>query len=286
MKKLLIATNFSPAGNHAAEYGYVLAKQLKARIILCNAFVFPAEMPEAGTVVWPAVDYEDIFKESHNELKKLKAYLESKYTGGYDPLMSLTTGSSKVTEIINITVAETKVDIVLIGTHSSDGLTTFLLGDHGRQIIDESIKPLILIPREAHVGAIKKIAYATDFEHPQDDLAAIYELIDLARLLNAEILIAHVINEKTHSPTIQKWLDNLLTDLSNKANYPKIYYRFIKNRDPESGLSWLSEHGGIDILAMSHRRHNFLDSILHGSHTQKMAHNINIPLLVFPQPGK
>lgn len=208
------------------------------------------------------------------------------YSYSYNPLVNLAAKSGIVCKVINDTIADGHIDMVLIGKHSSDGLSTFLFGDHSRQIIDVSIKPLLVIPSTTKIAPVKKIAYATDFEHPQDDLSAIYKLITWARSLNSEILITHVLNKKYLSASLQKWLDSLLTDLSNKANYPNIYYRLIKHREPEEGLDWLCEHGHIDMLAMSHRRHNFFDSILHGSHTQKMAHHINIPLLVFPQPGK
>jgi hypothetical protein len=73
--------------------------------------------------------------------------------------------------------------------------------------------------------------------------------------------------------------------IADNANYPNIYYREIKDRPPIVGLDWLCEHGQIDILAMVHRNHDFLDSMINGSQTQKMADHIAIPLLVFPTPA-
>ena len=48
MKKILIATDFSANAKHAAEYGYTIASQVKAGIILCNTFIVPAEMPRGA----------------------------------------------------------------------------------------------------------------------------------------------------------------------------------------------------------------------------------------------
>ena len=72
MKKLLIATDFSHNANHAAVYGYYLAKQLRANITVCNAFIVPAEVPQAGVVVWPMDDFNTISKTILDELEAVK----------------------------------------------------------------------------------------------------------------------------------------------------------------------------------------------------------------------
>ncbi|MCC8424920.1 universal stress protein [Mucilaginibacter sp. UR6-11] len=286
MKKILIATDFSANASHAAKYGYGLAKQIKANVILCNAFIVPAEVPQAGVVVWPMEDYQSIINESTDELKKLKTELENEYPAGYHPTISLVNEIGTVTGVVDDAVKSYNVDLIVTGTHGNDGLSTFLLGNHSHKMIDAATKPLLLIPPSASIEPIKRIAYATDFKHPQDDLAVIYSLIAFAKMLNAGILLTHVINKAHHSASFQKWLDNLLLNLSNKADYPNIHYRIINNNDTEGGLDWLCEHGQIDVLAMLHRQHNFFHALLKGSHTKKIANHISIPLLVFPQTNK
>ena len=73
-----------------------------------------------------------------------------------------------------------------------------------------------------------------------------------------------------------------MVEISNKADYPSIYYRIIQSHQTENGLEWLFEHGHVDILAMVHRKHNFLERLVPGSFTQKIAREITIPLLVIP----
>jgi nucleotide-binding universal stress UspA family protein len=45
MKKILIATDFSANAKHAAEYGYAIASQLKAGVILCNTSLITGLSP-------------------------------------------------------------------------------------------------------------------------------------------------------------------------------------------------------------------------------------------------
>ncbi len=284
MKTLLISTDFSKTATHAAAYGYNLARQIKANVILSNAVIVPAEIPQAGVVVWPMEEYNILMEDSDNELKSLRMELESKNSGdGFNPTVKIINETGRLTDVVNVIVKEHEVDMVIMGTHAEDGLSTLILGNHIRQMVDSSVKPLLVVPQTAHLTSVKKIAFATDFKQPEKDLESIYNLVPFARLLNAEILITHVNREKYQPDDYQNWLKQFLTDLSNKADYPHIYYRIIKDSNTESGLDWLCKHGYIDMLAMVHRTHGFFDRLLNGSHTQKMASHITIPLLVIPE---
>ncbi len=279
MQTILISTDFSAAATHAAKYGYQLASQIKANIIICNAVIVPAEVPQAGFVSWPMEESNYLLDGSRDELKLLKASLELKANAlGFQPDVSYVTESGTVTDVINQVVAQHQIAMNIMGTHGSNGMSEFILGNHSRQMIDATTIPLMLVPPAASIATVKKIAFAADFKNPEDDLKDLYTLIPLAKQLNAEILIIHVYDGKQYFPELENWIK----DLSNKANFPNIFYRIERNPNLDAGLDGLCKFGEIDIVAMVHRKHNLLDSILKGSHTQKMAAHTTIPLLVFP----
>jgi len=277
MKKFLFPTDFSANAKHALNYGYSLAKQVKAHIIICNAIIEPAEIPQSGLVSWPMEESDLLQADSNRELRLLKEQMESREeTISFNPSITCISEAGTVTDMINRVGHQNDAGLVIIGTHGSSGLSTLLLGDHSREIIDEINKPLLLVPPAAKIKQVKKIAFATDFKDLVKDMECIHILITLARPLNAEILITNIFDGDEHAA------DWLINELANKANYPHIYYRMVKAYHPISGLDWLCEHGDIDMLAMVHRSHNFIDSLFRGSQTQKMANHIVIPLLVFP----
>jgi len=277
MKKFLFPTDFSANAKHALEYGYSLARQVKADIIICNAVTEPAELPQAGFVGWPVEESELLLLDSKNQLKLLKKQLEEKeQTLTYNPTVTCENQNGTVVDMVDNLSKQYDIGLVIIGTHDHNGLSAFLMGNHSRELIDEVNRPLLLIPPAAEIKPIKKIAFATDLTNIEEDLECIYQLITLARPLNAEILIMNVFNEDRHDPK------QMMDELSNKANYPQIYYRLVKAYRPEAGLDWLCEHGLIDMVAMVHRNHNLIDSLISGSQTQKMAGHTVIPLLVFP----
>jgi len=277
MKKFLFPTDFSANAKHALHYGYCLAKQVRANMIICNAVIEPAEVPQSGMVSWPLEESETLLEDSSHELRLLREQLEGKEeTVGFNPIVTCNNEAGTVMQMVNHLGHDHDIGIVVIGTHGSNGLSTLLLGNHSRQMIDEINRPLLLVPPLAKILPVKKIAFATDFENRAYDLECIYQLITLARPLNAEILVTNIFDEDEHAA---EWFMN---ELANKANYPLIYYRVIKAHQPVPGLDWLCEHGDIDMLAMVHRNHTFIDSLFRGSQTQKMASHIPIPLLVFP----
>ena len=282
MKKVLFLIDFSTDAKHAAEYGYQLAKQIKADIVLGNAIIVPAEIPQSGMVAWPMEESDTLLEDSEKELKRLKAHMEQNdHSATFRPAITFASEAGTVTNAVAHFVKSQDIDLILMGTHHRGGLSSFLFGDHCKNVIDSTNKPLILIPPKAKFAPIKKIAFATDFKNPDDDLKFIYTLIPLAKQLNAQILLTHVYDGKYQSPEFEHWIKNFLVELSGTANYPNIYYRMVKNAGLERGLECLCEHGQVDLLAMVHRQHGFFDDLLHGSDTKKMAGQVSIPLLIF-----
>ncbi|MBV8390273.1 MAG: universal stress protein [Mucilaginibacter sp.] len=284
MKKILIATDFSANATHAAKYGYAIASQIKSDVLLCNAFVVPAEVPQAGTLVWPQFEYDELVKSSDFELAQLKKELELNHgDSSFKPYIACTSEVGGVVDVITEIIGKNNVELTVMGTHGASKLSTFLVGNHSRSMINNTKGPLLLVPASAVLKPIKKVAFATDLEQPERDLKSIYALIPLLKRLNAELLLTHIYNGDDPTYKFKQQIQQLLADLSNKANYSNIFYRIVNSNKPEHGLDWLCDHGHIDVLAMVHCKHDLADKILIGSHTKKMADHIKIPLLVMPE---
>jgi nucleotide-binding universal stress UspA family protein len=280
MKTILISTDFSSNAAHAAAWGYNLAKQVKANVILANAITIPAELPQPEMIFWQADDGEQAFNNSTDDLQKLKAHLEQNdYSETFRPCVNYVSEWGKVTGVIEH-IADKEIGLIIVGNHGSDSLSTFLIGNHCSNLIDTANKPMLIIPPKAPIKQIKKIAFAFDFNHIGKELKSIYEVIAFAKAVGADVLLTHVF-EVPQSSSMKLMIDQLLTELSNTANYPHIYYRAITDSNAEKGLNWLCENGHIDILAMNHGAYSFVDDILKLSHTQRMAAHIDIPLLVY-----
>jgi nucleotide-binding universal stress UspA family protein len=283
MKKILIATDFSANAAHAAKCGYALAARLKTDVILCNAFIIPAEIPEGGALVWSQYDYDQIVKDNNEELVLFKNKLEAEeLKGDFRPSINCISEIGKVSEVIDEIIQKYEVELVVMGVHGSSFLNDLLLGNHTRQMIDRANCPLLLVPASAEGIEFKKIAFAMDFHEVEKDLETIHKLVPILKKLNAELLLTHIYHEDDYTFKFQKHIAEFLVELSKRADYPNIYYRIVKSEKIERGLDWLCAHGHIDVLAMVHRKRSFLEKIVQASYTQKMAGHICVPLLVLP----
>ena len=283
MKTILFPTDFSENAIHAVKYGYWLSKQIKADIILCNAVIIPAEAPHAGLVVWPMEESAILLKNSIAELVKLKKSVEkTQEKSSFRPAVKYINQAGTVTDVVNEIIAHENIDLVIIGTHGSSGLSTLLLGNHSRSMIDSVTRPLLLIPPAAKLLPVKKIAFATDFKEPEEDVLSISMLVELAIPLHAEIILTHIYEDESKKPEFQQWIKHFMKELIVKIHFSNVHYALYKSNGAQSGLEWLCDNKQIDMLAMVHRSHNFIDSLFRGSQTQKIAGQIPIPLWVFP----
>jgi nucleotide-binding universal stress UspA family protein len=282
MNTIIVPTDFSAHAENAARYAWQLAKCVNSCIILCNAFNVPAEEVMAAQVAWPLEDYNSMKEASALELKLLAVRLEKQADETDDnvPSISCVNQAGSVTDVVGALAVKERAVLVVMGTSKSGGLVRFLWGSKRNSLIEDVQVPLLMVPENYNYKSLKRIAFATDWN--ESDIEILQTLASLARYYNAAILITHVSdNEETD------WLKNgnayeFLNRVTCRVNYPNIYYRQIRNDDIDKGLSWFSESGNIDMLAMVHRRHPLIEKLLIGSHTKTVAKYNQVPLLVFP----
>jgi len=281
MKTLLLLTDFSSTANHAVSYGYDFAKLLKAEVILCNVVNVPAEIPQYETLLIPFGNYDLIQEESIEELKRLKKHLEH-HDGskGFHPPVSYLCETGVLTDKIDSIVSKRHIDLIILGTHASSGLKHLLLGNHTRYMLDTAEVPLLLISSKEKLTQIKWIAFATDLN--TEEIVTLNKLAKLASLLEAEIILMNICHE---DPSREKDMQQqqFLSLVKKESHYPKISWQSTVDKSIAKGLEKLCNNNGKDgLLSVIHKNRNFINEILIGSETQKLAKRLVLPLLVLP----
>lgn len=286
MKTILVMTDFSGNAGHAIEYSHHLAVSLAADLLICNAVSDPAESHQVGMVAWPVDEYELLNKESQLELQKIKGALNQQHLAlkgtVFIPQISITSVRGTVVSAVQLLCQKRDIQLVVVGSHEKDRLSDFLLGNNVNQLISNIDVPLLIVPPFAPVRKISSISFATALDTIGVDKQTLFQLLDIARPLGAEVLLTHLYHEKNDTLNYQKWAKEYMEDISTWANYSKLRYQLIKSNILENGLDYLCKSGQVDILAMVHQHRNLIDRIFKGSRTQKMAGQIHLPLLVLP----
>ena len=287
MKTIAVLTNFSDSSEHAARYALHLAEKIKANILLFNSFLVPSDIPIDAQVAWPAEEYEEMQSYSEKKLKELRKKLEDEVKTKHSTL----TFQPKITHLLeegtianSLNKLEENKDIILMvmGTHSTDDLSTFLLGNNCRQVIDAAKLPLLVIPGNAPIQIPVKFVFATDITY--SDVAYINSVSTLGKRFSAEIMITNVNPDTPLDSEHDAAVHLFINDVTNEVEYSKISYRSIPNTNVKKGLEWLVENMKLDILAMVHRKSSFFEFFYKSSISKKMAACSTVPLLIYPYP--
>lgn len=286
MKKILIATDFSNTADHAARYSISLASQLGLDIMLIHA---ASERPDSPLqIILPSEDYEIMVKRTNDLLERhadllMKSAVDYLDTNQKIPKISAKSSFDSIANLLRETIQHDHIGLVILGLSGNGDLKRLVHGSCSRDVIDFAEYPALLIPQGADFVPIKKIAFATDLS--TSDMEMIQILALFAAKLNAELLIVHVITDRKDRLVTHR-IDVFMKELNSKVSYGKLYYKNVYQPKIEDGLNWLSDHGGTDMLALIHRKHSFTSDILHGSHSQKLARETNLPLLIIPEGYK
>ncbi|MDB5134999.1 MAG: universal stress protein [Mucilaginibacter sp.] len=287
MKTIAVLTNFSDRSEHAASYALHLAQKIKANILLFNSFLVPSNIAIDAQVAWPAGEYEEMQSYSEMKLKELCKKLEDEVKTKYSVLIfqpKIKQLGQEGTIANALTKLEENKEIILLvmGTHSTDDLSTFLMGNNCRQVIDAANLPLLVIPGNAPIKDIEQFAFATDITY--SDVAYINALTSLAAQFTGEIIITNVNPDSPLDSEHDAAVHLFMNDVANEVNYAKISYRTIPNTNVKKGLEWLTTNGSFEMLVMVHRKSSFFEFFYKSSISKKMAACSTIPLLIYPYP--
>lgn len=283
MKKILIPTDFSDPSLNAAKFALAVANVINGQAVLCHAFSVPVQTPMAAQVSLPVIDYDIVHQQTIEQLTNTAEILEAEAAQGWlansRPIQWLADGGP-VVDVINSMVEKQKTNMLIMGMSGDGAVSQFFLGSCSRELISHAKIPVLLVPPAATFIGLNKIAFATDLS--EGDIDVIHSLATFASQFNAEILVAHVSEGQGDDDKQRAKIADFLNDITCKVNYPRIYFRDIKQMNVDEGLDWLSEHGQIDMLVMVHHRSSLIDVLFNRSITQKVARRIDIPLLVYP----
>lgn len=281
MKTVLALIDFSPRAEDAARFAMHLAIKNKANLVLCHAIEVTQQYATHGAEFnWPVADNLDSKDESIRALKDLGKKLKYELAfEDFTPTVCCIADISPLSELTKRVIKEKSVDLIVIGSHKSQGWARFLYGSHTHSLLDKVNCPVLLVPEKLVFKGLSNISYATDLTF--NNSLVIQYLIKIARSFHAKISVNHVsllqfpVTESEHA------IENAyLHEL--EADSPEIIYQTIKGDDVKSSLIEITDSGNIDMLALVHKRYDFFANLFHASISKQLAGVAKIPLLVLP----
>jgi len=165
-----------------------------------------------------------------------------------------------------------------MGTKGASGIGE-LIGTNAARVISDSICPVIAIPENAKMKGLQKIVFAANYG--EDDFRNIFDLIDIARLFDSEVILLHVKDEANNNAMEYAELEGFRNHVINESKYPKISLKLLEDEDVYEGLNFYLEEIKADMLAISMRNRSFIQKLFNRSLTKKMVYHSHLPVLAF-----
>jgi len=152
IKKILIGIDDSKYAEHAAEYGFEIARKFNAAVGVVN-IVEPAVIPQisAGTDPILGTPAQGVGMEEVELIDLQRSQSENivdrtiRKLGGELKVSHFTEYGSTAEGIINC-CKEFKADLIVVGTHSRSGFDRLLMGSVAEHVVRHSEVPVLVVP--------------------------------------------------------------------------------------------------------------------------------------------
>jgi Universal stress protein UspA and related nucleotide-binding proteins len=268
MKKIIIATDYSPEATNAMHYAAAIAAEQGHQLILFNVTEISIHALNAR-VSSDAID-KMLFVHQDN-LDKAAAKLAGAYK--VQVLTHFATGNF-YDELVRC-IAQHNADVVVMGM-ASKTFEQDLLGNTTTAAIHKLQFPILAVPLHAKYEGIKKVLFAADIEKGVQE-QVLEKIRSLALAFGATIEIFHVeteIAELTAEPANAAF-DQALAGITYT-------YKNVQSPQIIKAIQKEIEAMEADLLIMVPYKYGFWSSIVHRSKTRMMASGNNIPLLSLP----
>ncbi len=282
MKTILVPTDFSANSLKALRFAISTALKNKSKIVVMHQTSVLELAPESaftGLYIPSPIDQVSYLK---TELEKfVKKALRSFSSKTKDEFISseIVPGVGTV-EIILQTAKRHKADSIILGTTGASGLKRLFIGSVAAKVIENSPVPVIVIPDNFRLKAIKQIGYASDLAHVSEELT---KLAPLAEALGANIEIFHVEPTFPTSEAFKKFdAEKHLAEWRKKFKLETLSYKMVRTKfdnDFYTGVDKYRRSAKPDMICMVTHRRNWVAKILDPSKSKGIAYHNEIPVL-------
>jgi len=276
MKKILVPVDFSEYSEYALKVASEIAKKQDAEIIvlhmlgLSEAILTKDEAQEAAEAIY----YLKLAE------KRFTTFLDKEYLKGIK--VTETVQNYKIFSEINEVATENEVDLIVMGSHGSSGLSEVFVGSNTEKVVRTSDIPVLVIKNQIDKFDMKEVVFACDFK--TDNIHAYHSAIQLFDLFNATLHLVYVNlpgDRFRNSNQIDERVKEFLfkADSGSLENFDKVVVQ--NDYSVESGIFNYCQKINADIIAVPTHGRRGLSHFFNGSIGEDIANHANKPVITF-----
>jgi nucleotide-binding universal stress UspA family protein len=273
MKNILVLIDLSPRSELIARLALRLARQMNANLILCDVLNTPLHQPEVTALddEWPTED------EHYPNAAELASLLRKEFDTERTNKTSIEHGNfmNFYPDRIRGIIMEKDICMIVLGIKHVNELDINAPENYMRQLVDHANCPVFLIPANADIQVLDKIAYLTDLRYCDT------HVVNLLKSFNATVYVTHISARGTTDMDDSYAQEFLTEEIAANVHYSKLFLRNIKGEHRKTDLDRIVISTGIKAIAIVNKKHQMLDRFIQTEHdTPRYYHQL--PLLVMP----
>lgn len=270
MNNILCPVDFSAASINAVEFAVRIAQSHNSSVRLLHVIT-----PDLYTEHLEDAPDEGVNSFHDEPEKRLQSIIEAINTDNKVEISSMEVVEGELIEKLSERIEHERISLVVMGTEGVTDVQEARVGSNTIQMIEETDVPVLCVPENARYTDPRHIIYATEFD--TTDREHLQPIINFALGWDARITLVHV-NSRLDPDGFQSYV----SEMKSYFVYEKLYFeQFVTSEDTHVALEHLLNKEEADMVALVHKKRNFIGSIFHRSLTRKMSYMTNFPMLVF-----
>ncbi|WP_276389367.1 universal stress protein [Eudoraea chungangensis] len=272
MKTIIVPIDFSEQSEYALKVAASLSKKHDSEIIALHMLELNEAMISSSEGFHPE---QTVFLLKMAE-KKISEFLQKPYLQGVKKVTPIIK-HFKVFSEVNDIAERHQADLIIMGSHGSDGLKEIFVGSNAEKVVRNSAIPVLVIKDELEDFRVDSFVFACAFK--EESIAAFKKAQEFASKLSANLHLVYI-----NTPG-----DNFL---SNKDAYDKINSFLQKagagkevtiynDYSVERGVLNYSESINADIIGIPTHGRKGLSHFFMGSIGEDITNHSKIPVMTF-----
>ncbi|GAA4746298.1 universal stress protein [Flavisolibacter ginsenosidimutans] len=270
MKKIFIATDFSPASHTAAVYGMQLARAMQAAVILFSAY--EVSHPTG------ALNVQASRLAAMEETKKRLADEADRLVAGNGGQLEIVCEEGVPAAAILAVAKEKSADLLVVGMTGGGNRLKKLFGSTATSLVNHLKMPLIVVPAGANFTSPKNVLYVSDV-FLDTIISGIDQMKWLTDFFGTKLFVVRVVKN-----SYEEVLESVNTpqNLRKELKAMKASFSFPVNENIADGLEEFISEQTVDLMVMVPHKHEWLERLFVKSKTEDTAFHTHTPILMLP----
>ena len=271
MKKIIVPIDFSEQSQYAMKVAASLAKKYESEILALHMLELNENIVSSTESFHPE---QTVFLLKLAE-KRFKDFLDKPYLEGIKitPIIK----HYKVFSELNEVAESNEADLIVMGSHGSDGLKEIFIGSNAERVVRNAKIPVIVIKQELQDFKVERLVFACDFK--EENLSAFKNAEVFSKMLSAQMELVYI-NTPADNFLSNRDAYKRINDFLSKAN-AGYQVEIYNDYNVEKGILNYSDSIGADIIAIPTHGRKGLSHFFMGSIGEDIANHSKIPVVTF-----